>query len=62
MIIREVIDNGRAAIIAANKWDLVDIKYRSRAAKWIEKQLAKNFGDAKNLSLFYISARTGLRS
>ncbi len=37
MIIKEVLSQGKGLVIAANKWDLVDIKYRAKAVKWMEK-------------------------
>ena len=37
MVIKKVIDEGRAAVIAANKWDLVEDKYKKKAVKWMDK-------------------------
>lgn len=37
MVIKKVIDEGRALVIAANKWDLVEDKYKKKAIKWMEK-------------------------
>jgi predicted GTPase len=39
-----VVDEGRAVVIVANKWDLVDDKYKKKAIKWMEKQLEKGLG------------------
>jgi len=44
MIINKVVDEGRAVVVAANKWDLVDDKYKKKAVKWMEKQLEKGMG------------------
>ena len=37
MIIKQVLEEGRAVVIAANKWDLVEDKYKKKALKWMEK-------------------------
>lgn len=44
MVIKKVLDEGRSIVIAANKWDLVEDKYKKKAVKWMEKQLEKNLG------------------
>jgi GTPase len=44
MVIKKVVDEGRALVIAANKWDLVEDKYKKKAVKWMEKQLEKGLG------------------
>ena len=62
MIMKQVLERGKALVIAANKWDLVDVKYRAKAVKWMEKQLNKNFGFTKEIGMLYVSARSGLRS
>lgn len=36
-IVKRVVDEGRAVVIVANKWDLVDDKYKKKAVKWMEK-------------------------
>jgi predicted GTPase len=36
-IINKVLEEGRALVIVANKWDLVDDKYKKKAVKWMEK-------------------------
>jgi GTP-binding protein len=61
MIIKKVLDEGRAVVIAANKWDLVEDKYKKKAVKWMEKQLEKHLGQAKGVPLAFVSAKTGLR-
>ena len=43
-IIKRVVDEGRGVVIVANKWDLVDDKYKKKAIKWMEKTLEKGFG------------------
>lgn len=36
-LIKRVLDEGRAVVVVANKWDLVDDKYKKKAVKWMEK-------------------------
>lgn len=36
-IIDKVLDEGRGLVIIANKWDLVDDKYKKKAVSWMEK-------------------------
>ena len=36
-LVQMVLDEGRAVVIIANKWDLVDEKYKKKAVKWMEK-------------------------
>jgi len=61
-VIKKVVDEGRGIIIAANKWDLVEDKYKKKAVKWMEKQLEKGLGQAKGVPIAYVSAKTGLRT
>lgn len=56
-----MLEEGRALVIVANKWDLVDDKYKKKAVKWMEKQLEKGLGQAKGIPMAYISAKTGSR-
>lgn len=60
-LIKRVLDEGRAVVVVANKWDLVDDKYKKKAVKWMEKQLEKGLGQAKGIPIAFISARTGQR-
>ena len=43
-IIDKVLEEGRAVVIVANKWDLVDDKYKKKAVTWMEKQLGRGLG------------------
>ena len=61
MVVRKVLDEGRAVVIAANKWDLVEDKYKKKAVKWMEKQLEKGLGQAKGVPLAFVSAKSGIR-
>jgi len=36
-LIKNVLDEGRAVVIIANKWDMVEDKYKKKAIKWMEK-------------------------
>ena len=44
MVINKVVSEGRGIVIAANKWDLVDDRYKKKAVKWMDKQLEKGLG------------------
>ena len=61
MVIRKVLEEGRAVVIAANKWDLVEDKYKKKAVKWMEKQVEKGLGQVKGVPMAFVSAKTGLR-
>ena len=61
MVIKKVLDEGRGVVIAANKWDLVEDKYKKKAVKWMEKQLEKGIGQARGVPMAFISAKGGLR-
>ena len=36
-LIKRVLDERRAVVVVANKWDLVEDKYKKKAVKWMEK-------------------------
>ena len=36
-IIDKVLSEGRALVIVANKWDLVDDKHKKKATRWMQK-------------------------
>ena len=40
-IMSKVIEEGRALVVAANKWDIVADKYKRKAVLWMHKQLEK---------------------
>lgn len=48
-------------MVAANKWDLVQEQYRTKAVKWMNKQLERGLGQAKGVPLTYVSAKEGVR-
>jgi GTP-binding protein len=59
MILNNVLEEGRAVVVCANKWDLVDDKWKKRAVTWMNKQLEKGLGTAKGVPLAFISSKTG---
>ena len=61
-LIKNVLDEGRSVIIVANKWDLVEDKYKKKAVKFMEKQLEKGLGQAKGIPIAFISAKSGQRT
>ena len=61
-MVKRVVDEGRGVVIIANKWDLVDDKYKKKAVKYMEKQLEKGLGIAKGIPIAYVSAKTGQRT
>ena len=60
-LIKKVLDEGRSVVVIANKWDLVEDKYKKKAIKWMEKQLEKGLGQAKGIPIAFVSAKTGKR-
>jgi len=36
-LISKVVEEGRGVVIVANKWDLVEDKYKKKAVKFIDK-------------------------
>ena len=58
-LVKNVLDEGRAVIVIANKWDLIEDRYKKKAVKWMEKQLEKGLGQAKGIPIAFISARSG---
>ena len=45
----------------SNKWDLIEDKYKKKAQKYIDAQLAKFTGLARSIPITFISAKTGYR-
>jgi len=56
-----VLEEGRGLVVVANKWDLIDEKYKKKAVQWMEKQLNRGFGNAKDIPMIFVSAKTGNR-
>lgn len=61
-LVKNVVDEGRAVVIVANKWDLVDDKFKKKAVKWMDKQLERGLGQAKGIPICYVSAKSGQRT
>src|SRR5690606_39206733 len=59
VIARMVVEEGRALVIAANKWDLVEDGAKALAA--IEDRVETSLAQAKGLPLIALSAMTGRR-
>lgn len=55
-------DEGRGVVIVANKWDLIDDKYKKKAIKYMETQLEKGLGKTKGIPILYVSAKTGQKT
>ena len=60
-IINKCLEEGRGIVIVANKWDLMDDKYKKKAVQWMEKQLERGLGQAKGIPMAFVSAKTGTR-
>ena len=60
-IIDIILDKGHALVIFANRWDLVEDKYKKKAVQWMEKQLERGLGQAKGIPIAFVSAKTGTR-
>ncbi len=58
-MIKRVVDEGRGVVVVANKWDLVEDRFKKKAIKWMEKQLEKGLGQAKGIPIAYVSAKSG---
>jgi len=61
ILCKRVLDEGRAVVVIANKWDLIDDKFKKKAVKWMEKQLEKGLGQAKGIPIAFVSAKSGQR-
>jgi len=44
-----------------NKWDLVQKEYRSKATKFMTKQVERALNEVKDVPMMYISAKTGYK-
>lgn len=52
---------GRPVVLVVNKWDLVDEKWKERAAKFMKNQVDKSLGILNNVPVHFISATSGMR-
>lgn len=62
VLVKQVMDEGRGVVIVANKWDLIDDKYKKKAVKYMETQLEKGLGKTKGIPILYVSAKTGQKT
>ena len=60
-LVQMVQEEGRAVVLVVNKWDLVDPKWKERAAKYMMKQVGKYVAGVDERSLHFISATDGTR-
>lgn len=44
-----------------NKWDLVQNEYRSKASKFMRKQVERALNNVRDVPMMYISAKTGYK-
>lgn len=60
-LINMAIDEGRAVVVVINKWDLIDPKWKEKAAKYMIQQVDDHIAtlDAKSIQL--VSAKEGIR-
>ena len=56
---RHVVDEGRALVVAVNKWDLV--KDKTKTLREIEERLAESLAQVRGVPLVTFSAKTGQR-
>lgn len=52
-IIQKCISEGRGVIILISKWDLLDLKYRFKAQRYIMKQIENNLGSEKTVPVIF---------
>lgn len=60
-LVQMVQEEGRAVVLVVNKWDLVDPKWKERAAKYMMKQVARYVAGVDDKALHFISATDGTR-
>jgi GTP-binding protein len=50
-------NEGRSLVVVANKWDLVENGYKTKAKKWMEDQLEKGCSHYKSIKINFVSAK-----
>ena len=55
------IEEGRALVIVINKWDLIDPKWKEKAAKFMYQQVDDHIAVADSKNIQFISATEGIR-
>ncbi len=48
---------GRSLVVLANKWDLVENGFKTKAKNWMENQLEKGCSEYSNSKISYVSAK-----
>jgi len=61
-IAQYVVKEGRGIVIVVNKWDLVTQEWRSKASKFMYKQLERFLGETKNIPLHFVSGLTNYKT
>lgn len=61
-LINLCIKEGRPVILVVNKWDLVDEKWKERAAKFMKNQVEKSLGVLNGVPVHFISATESIRT
>lgn len=57
---RQVVEEGRALVLAVNKWDTVSQKEQNTVKNLIKQRLRNSLQQVKGLPVVYISAKTGM--
>lgn len=55
-LLQEVSTEGRAVILAVNKWDMVEQEYKPRILKYLRRQLDRSLGEIPECVMIPISA------
>lgn len=55
------VDEGRATVLVVNKWDLVEPKWKEKAAKYMMKQVEKLVPHIDPKAVHFVSATDGIR-
>lgn len=56
---QSIVKEGRAIVMAINKWDLVEKSYRPKIIRFLERQLDSNLTEVQNCKVHCISAEKG---
>lgn len=56
-----MLEEGRSVVIVINKWDLVDPKWKEKAAKYMMKQVGDLVEAVDPKNIHFISAKEGIR-
>ena len=57
---RQVVEEGRALVLAVNKWDIIPQKEQNTVKNLIKQRLRNSLQQVKGLPVVYISAKTGM--